>query len=127
MAKGALAFQIKDQPKGITERVRRAIGQADISVPGVQRLITAIESLKLKATAPIHYNDCWAHVGIEKLRVAIYTKEHLEYAKVEFERELWEKRGWVLLAIARRSINRMTDEQLTAQLKEALVELGKVK
>lgn len=127
MAKGLLAFQIEDQLLGITERVRRAIGQCDVGVPAIRRLIAACERLKLKPTSPIYKTDCWAHVGIGKLKTVIYTKEHLEYNKVVVEREAWKRHGWTLMAIARRQINAMSDEQLTGQLRQTLVVLGKMK
>lgn len=127
MAKGICAFQTRTEPNGITERVRRALGQADIVGAPIRRIIAAAERLKLTATAPAHQKDCWAHVGIEKLKVAIYGKENLEYQQAASERALWEQHGWAMLAISRRKISRLSDDQLVEQLRLALVELGKMK
>lgn len=121
-----MAFQIKDT-EDMTERVRRAIGQADVDAPRIQRLIAAVESSGHEVEAPISLKDCWAHLGVRKLKLVIYSKEHLEYPKIEFERRLWESHGWKLIAIAGRKINTMSDESLRAQFKLALAELGKRK
>ncbi len=127
MAKGLCAFQITDAPVSVTERVRRAIGQADVSTVQIRRILAAVERLRLKAEAPVYLNDCWAHVGIPKLKVAIYSKLSLDHAQVATERELWKSHGWVMLAICQRKVAKLSDENLTEQLRLALVELGKVK
>ena len=127
MTKGLLAFRIAGEPRGLTERIRRAIGQADVGVEPIRRLIASVERLKLKPKFPVYLTDAWAHVGIERLKIAIYTKEHLEYGKVAFERRQWEGHGWTLIAISHRQINLMSNEDLTEQLRLALVELGKLK
>jgi hypothetical protein len=127
MAKGLCAFQIRSEPKDVNDRVRRALGQIDVGSNPIRRVMAAAERLKLKAIAPVYQSDCLAHVGIEKLKVAIYSKENLEYQHAAEERELWEKHGWALLAISRRKISRLSDAQLTEQLRLALVELGKLK
>ncbi len=127
MAKGLCAFQTRTYQDGMTERVRRALGQIDVGVTPIKRLIAAAERLKIKVEAPTHQSDCVAHIGFPKLKVAIFSKLSLEHAQAGQERELWEKHGWKLLAISQRRLARMSDEQLTEQLRMALVELGKVK
>jgi len=127
MAKGLCAFQVRTEASDVTDRVRRALGQIDVGSAPIRRVIAAAERLKLKAVAPVYKTDCLAHIGIEKLKVAIYSKENLEYQHAAAERELWEKHGWALLAISRRKISRLSDAQLTEQLRLALVELGRMK
>lgn len=127
MARGEMAFQIQNTPENVTERVRRALSHADITTEPVLRLIASAERLKLNPVAPFHLYDCWARIGFEKLKVAIYTDHNLEKHRVNPERRLWEANGWKMLAIAHRQIAGMSDEKLDEQLKSALVQLGKVK
>lgn len=127
MARNGQAFQSRSAPENVTERIRRVLSHADTASEPVQRLIAAAERLKLKPVAPFYLRDCWARIGFEKLKVAVYTDANLENHRVIPERKLWEAHGWHMLAIAHRQIASMSDESLTAQLKAALVELGKLK
>ena len=122
-----VGFNMANPRAGLTESVRRALGQVNVETDGIRRLVAACKKLKLKPESPVFKSDCLAHVGIPKLMVCIYVRDFLETSRITKARNAWEGHGWKMLAITNPQVDRMTDEQLVATLKAALVELGKVK
>jgi hypothetical protein len=120
-------FSTVNPPAGLTESVRRALAQANVETEPILRLVAACKKLKLKTVSPVNRTDCWAHIGIPNLMVAIYIRDFLETSRISRERNNWERHGWKMLAITNPQIGRLSDEQLVSQLKAALVESGKMK
>jgi hypothetical protein len=98
----------------------------DSGNPCIQRVIEVAKKLKLNAETPAYKKDCWAHIKIETNKIAIYIKESLELSKIGRERELWEKHGWMMLAVSSRKLEQLTDDQLMEHLREAVRWHGKV-
>ncbi len=128
MARGTgFAFQIKNPPVGLTDSTRRALGQLNVGTEPVLRLVAACRKLKLAVESPVYKSDCVAHLGLPKLMVAIYVRDFFETSRLSRERNAWERHGWKMLAIQTRHLANMTDEQIVGQLREAMLQLGKIK
>lgn len=120
-----VAFQTRDPLQGVSERIRRAIAQANFYTEQIERLVEVCKRLKLKTERKAYKPEAWAHLAIPSHKVALYVRDVLETAKIAAMRASWKKYGWEMLAITNRKIDALTDEQLAAQLTAALEEVRK--
>jgi hypothetical protein len=111
----------------VNESTRRSLGQLDLENPYVLRLVAACRKLKLKPASPCSLEDVVSHVGIPALKVAFFMRHALQSCQVVEASKKWGRHGWLSLPISHRQMEMLTDERLAEHLREALVELGKIK
>src|SRR5688572_5439703 len=99
MARSGLAFRTRDPLQGVSERVRRAVSQADLDAPHLLKLLRVCKQAKVTAESPTLQADAWAHVGLPAHKVVIYVREFNETARVAKQRASWERYGWKLIFV----------------------------
>lgn len=113
-------FEVKDPYPGATPEIRRALAQVNVESTYMQRVLAAVDALKLKCQVPIYQQNTWAHIGIPSHKTVIFLSGFGNRSRVEVFRERWHKRGWTMFGITPNSIDRTTDSALVEHLKQAM-------
>ena len=109
----------------ISKSVRRALCQLDLKREGVQKVLTAANTLREKVQCPIARGATYAHVGFVTRKVAVFVSSkcggnNRTHRAIQRRHELWGAEGWRLLVVQEDLLERLTAEQVQAQLMEAL-------
>ena len=109
-----------DFPSNVSISVRRSLGAMDFSNAGLVKMKAVCDQLKLKYESPITMTDCWAHIGIPRAKVALFLRQSTDIGLFSRKRTEWAKYGWTCLCATTRQIEQTSDEDLAAQLTDAL-------
>lgn len=113
-------FVTEDRFAGADTNTRRALAQAGLDAPSVERLREAIGLTKLKAEFPAWKESAWAHAGIPAKKVAIVIIASNLTNKSENYRKSWARYGWRCFTVPRAAVERSSPEGLARELLEAI-------
>lgn len=122
-------FSACDEYPGASASLRHSLNRSDCNTPTLVRLKAACKAAKLKFESPfciIKPPECWTHVAIPALKVAITTSDHHDYKRTSARRKAWEAHGWIFIDLEVRSVAKVSDETLVASLLETLRKLKKI-
>lgn len=112
-------FQAADPWAGATEVVRRALSHIRPG-PHFSKLLASATCTKLKYDTPAFTPTTWAHIGFPKQKVAVIIVGTRDSTRDTGLRAAWEKIGWKCLIAKRQDIAALSQDQLTADLLEAM-------
>ena len=124
---GACIFQIGDRWPGASASVRQCLTRVNFKSAVYLRLQEMLVRLKLEHSTPTYESNCWAHFSLKQFPVAILLMGILSEKRATKFRENWSRHGKKLMVIVEGGLDPLTDEQLDAQFKLALKEIGKAK
>lgn len=115
-------FSASDPYAHLSEHLRRSLGQARLEEPYVQKLLKACRAMRLKCHLGVYKEnpDTWAHIGLERERVAIQILTFRQRERIVQFRQDWEKHGWKLLTVIIRDVINTPDIELGAQVLNAV-------
>lgn len=119
-------FQVSDMYPGADDSTRRSLGMMNRNNPSVTRILEVLKSLGINAQSPYWKSDCWAHIGLVHMQVAIVMRGHLESGFVSRMREKWGAHRYKVFFVSERNIETKDKETIRRELQEALRAVGKV-
>lgn len=114
------AFVASDPFPGASAQTRRSLGNLGDHT-SARRILESAARLRVKAKRPVWLTDAWAHVGFPDLHVAVVILcSGFVSTQREVYRAKWKEAGWDLLTVEKGRVERMSDAELDAELREAL-------
>lgn len=118
-------FQMRFPGPEISTSVKRSLGAMDLQNKTLLRIKAACERLKLKCEIPFYLPTCYAHICIPSKKLAIWMRQSRDSAQFKKIKDSFDGTGWQVFLITTRQIDQITDDDLTAQLGDAVRGMSK--
>jgi hypothetical protein len=120
-------FHTEDLFPGADKFTRKSLGMLNRENKSVAKIKEAASLAGIRSIAPFWQKDCWAHLAFPNLRVVLCVRPTLDSVFAANMRAKWLAHKYKMLLVAERNIERLTVEEVAAELRDALKKMGKVK